>query len=1087
MRINRTKCAILSLLALLASSAVMSSEKLAPKVSEGILAPHKSNRIIIKRNRFRHASISPDSILRKLRVIARFKSLGDYEVVELPTGISVKDGMKRLAKDPTIEMMAPDYFLYATELPNDPEFSKQWALNNMGQTEGLTDADLNAPEGWITTKGNKETVIGIIDTGVNYKHQDLAGNMWVNPGEIPGNGIDDDGNGYIDDIHGINAITGTGDPMDDNGHGSHVAGIIGAVGNNGLGISGVMQSASIIGCKFLDARGSGSSTAALKCLDYFANLATREKNKVVIVATNNSWAGGGYSAILEAAIKKHMDAGILFMAAASNDGLNNDLVETYPTNYVVSNIVSVAAIDHKNQLAKFSNYGLFSVDVSAPGVDIYSTLLGEDGYKSLSGTSMATPNVTGLAGLIRAAHPSLTWKETKNLIISSGAPSAILAASTISGRSVRAADIQGIGALSCEGQKVQKRLSPRKNFIALPLGSEVPILLMNIECAMPLTTPVALLNHQPVEVNDDGLDGDQVAQDGLFSGRVKPTNVGTLEMSFFDNDTVQVNIFDSKLWRSYRVSDDRTYKYRDIVGTSIPVGDDSIHQVPSPFPLKFGSNQGGFSAINVSSNGVLSVTDDVALGWDNKMLPFNGASSLIAPYWDDLTPAGNSEASVRYAVLGSAPRREFVIEWHKMHQYNVANDDLTFQVVFFEDSTNILFNYRDVDLGDNPFGNGGSATVGVQIAKNKAVMVAHDRKVLKSNSAILFVENSAPVANAGTSQTVLRGEAIKLNAAMSFDPDGDQLSYKWRILGDTQMTFTEQTTPTLDVPTTTLDGEYVFELTVTDQSGDSDTDTVAVSVIDTGDSDGSPGVTPPDEADLLPAPIMVSPLDHEHLSGDLNFEFTSLQSRGSHALTYDLEVHRIRDFTSLVIAYTAIAESPSGITSIRLDRKLDAGAYEWRLRTKAGAAYSSWVRAQFTIDEDYSTPLPPEPFVSEAANLGRFTVKNSTSSAAGPLSYSFYISESPNFDAVASKVTGIPEGEYGATSVNVKDLGLVHGKTYYWYSVASDQNGNSSAHSKTIEMALTEDTQVAQSGCMGGGNAAFALLALSLMPRRRRP
>ncbi|TBR26422.1 MAG: peptidase S8, partial [Candidatus Nitrosotenuis sp.] len=202
--------------------------------------------------------------------------------------------IEKLKNDPRVAFVEPDYIITIDTInTNDPYRNLLWGLDNTGQSVngvvGTTDADIDAPEAWGVSSGSSNTIIGIIDTGVDYNHEDLTANIWTNPGEIANNGIDDDGNGYVDDIHGWNAITNTGNPLDDNGHGTHVAGTIGAVANNGKGIVGINQHVTIIACKFLDKNGSGATSDAVKCFDYFSKLKQTGTN---VKVTNNSWGGG---------------------------------------------------------------------------------------------------------------------------------------------------------------------------------------------------------------------------------------------------------------------------------------------------------------------------------------------------------------------------------------------------------------------------------------------------------------------------------------------------------------------------------------------------------------------------------------------------------------------------------------------------------------------------------------------------------------------------------------------------------------------------------------------------------------------------
>ncbi len=345
------------------------------------------------------------------------------------SGMSTKDAIKLLKTHQAIEYVEPDYRVSIASLPNDPRFDELWGLNNEGQTGGTVDADIDAPEAWEISTGSRDVVVGVIDTGVDYTHNDLASNVWVNTAEIAGDGIDNDGNGYIDDIHGINAITNSGDPMDDEGHGSHVSGTIGASGNNATGIVGVNQEVSIVGCKFLDAQGSGSSSDAIKCIDYMVGLKNSGVNLRVL---NNSWGGGGYSQALADAIASSEAAELLFVAAAGNDTIDNDVNPHYPSNYENASVLSVASTDQTDGISWFSHWGLTSVDMGAPGSAILSTTPGNS-YASYSGTSMATPHVAGAAALVLSINPDLTTQELKELLMNSGDANTALQGKTVAG------------------------------------------------------------------------------------------------------------------------------------------------------------------------------------------------------------------------------------------------------------------------------------------------------------------------------------------------------------------------------------------------------------------------------------------------------------------------------------------------------------------------------------------------------------------------------------------------------------------------------------------------------------------------------
>ncbi len=325
-------------------------------------------------------------------------------------GIGVPDVVARLRRDRRVVFAEPNYIVRAVDLfPDDPRFSSQWSLHNTGQAGGKPDADLDAPEAWTIETGNT-VLVGVIDTGVDWDHADLAANIFVNPREIPGNQIDDDGNGFIDDVHGWDFINEDNDPNDDNGHGTHVAGTIAAAGNNGVGVSGVAWSARIVPIKFLSAIGTGSVIDAIRAIEYATALGVK--------LTNNSWGGVGYSEAMQLAIESARDAGILFVAASGNNGLNTDSAPHYPSALPNENIIAVGSSDRRDERSGFSNYGAVTVDLFAPGSDIISTFPG-DRYAIASGTSMAAPHVSGAACLIWAAAPALTVAEVKDAILAS--------------------------------------------------------------------------------------------------------------------------------------------------------------------------------------------------------------------------------------------------------------------------------------------------------------------------------------------------------------------------------------------------------------------------------------------------------------------------------------------------------------------------------------------------------------------------------------------------------------------------------------------------------------------------------------------
>lgn len=330
-------------------------------------------------------------------------------------GDPAAEAMNVLQDHPYVEYAQFNYLHYNTVMPDDPRFDERYGLHNTGQTGGTADADIDAPEAWETSTGSHSVVVGVIDGGFSYNHEDLAANAWINPGEIAGNGIDDDGNGYIDDIHGINAKANDGDPHEGNGHGSHCAGTIGAVGNNGKGVVGVNWSVSIMGLRFLSNTGSGTTANAIECINYAVDMKTNYGINIRVLS--NSWGGAPYEQILYDAIYSAYEADILFVVAAGNNGRNTDSNPFYPACYDIPNVMSVANTNDDDNLNSGSNYGLTTVDLAAPGTNILSCNKNVTAYSKRTGTSMSAPFVAGAAALLLSVNNTLTTQQMKDYLM----------------------------------------------------------------------------------------------------------------------------------------------------------------------------------------------------------------------------------------------------------------------------------------------------------------------------------------------------------------------------------------------------------------------------------------------------------------------------------------------------------------------------------------------------------------------------------------------------------------------------------------------------------------------------------------------
>lgn len=322
---------------------------------------------------------------------------------------TVDSVVERVSTFSYVEYIEPNYIYRAVAVPNDPELDKLWGLHNFGQQVnhnyyGQPGIDIDAEKAWDVQTGSKKIIVGIVDTGINYNDPNLKNNIWVNEKEFNGKaGVDDDQNGYIDDIHGFNFRSGstTTEPLDDNHHGTHCAGTIGASGNDGIGVVGVNWNVSMMALKFLDSNGSGNAEDATKAILYGIKMHAN--------ILSNSWGSFGESKTILSAVQEANKAGILFVAAAGNDSTDIDQYTYFPAGFKVANVLPVAAIDNRGKLAYFSNWGVETVPLAAPGLDVYSTVL--DGLGYLSGTSMATPHVSGVAALVLAQSPNLPLKD----------------------------------------------------------------------------------------------------------------------------------------------------------------------------------------------------------------------------------------------------------------------------------------------------------------------------------------------------------------------------------------------------------------------------------------------------------------------------------------------------------------------------------------------------------------------------------------------------------------------------------------------------------------------------------------------------
>jgi subtilisin family serine protease len=661
------------------------------------------------------------------------------QVVQLAVRETVEETVRQYRANPSVLYAEPDYIVHALGVPNDPQFPTQWNMQNTGQAGGTAGADIRATQAWGLTTGSSNVVVAILDTGIDYTHQDLAANVWSSGSGF--SAMDENGNPIECGAgsHGLNEVAASCDPMDDNGHGSHVSGIIGAEGNNGIGVAGVNWNVQILPCKFLNSSGYGDTSAAIQCLNLVKEL---KDSGVNIVATNNSWGGSGFSQALQDAIQAQMQDGILFVAAAGNDFADNDQVPTYPANTALPNVLSVAATDRNDAVASFSNLGRHTVDLGAPGVDILSTTPNNT-YSFDSGTSMAAPHVTGVAALLKAQDPSRDWRAIKNLILAGGHPIPALG-DTVTGRRLDA-----YGAVTCTNSTVTSRLQPIPDTISGSAGAPIALSALHINCADPAGSVTVQVSPGGMNVTlaDDGSGEDQAAGDGIYTGQWTPAAEGSYTLTFPDGSVVDVEVLGA-----YGVTQVPS-TYQTFTGTNLNLSDDSVATITSPFAIPFGG--GSFTQLSVSSNGTISFTDAFD-DFDNWPLVPNGfpfyvqrPTTLVAPLWMDLYPVKGTSQNVFWETTGASPNRQLVVEWRNVRSFECRSDSnatVTFEVVFQEGLSDIQFNYANTVFGDNCTSQdyGQAATIGVQPSPTTGVDWSYPGQILTTSGTSLLWQSPPP-------------------------------------------------------------------------------------------------------------------------------------------------------------------------------------------------------------------------------------------------------------------------------------------------------------------------------------------------------
>ena len=652
------------------------------------------------------------------------------ELLELPAGASVEKTLAQLAADPAVQFAQPDYVISIDATSNDTYWSdgSLWGM----QGDATTPANqygTGAAEAWAAGyTGSSSVVVGIIDTGIQWDHPDLAANIWQNPGEIAGNGIDDDSNGFVDDVRGWDFYNNDNTTYDGAGnasvdaHGTHVAGTIGGIGGNGVGVAGVNWSVKMASGKFLGPTGSGYTSGAVSALNYFTAL---KRSGINIVATSNSWGGGGYDSAMQNAIDAAGDQGMLFVAAAGNNARDNDTTANYPSNYQCTKggtrgwdcMIAVASITSTGALSSFSDWGATTVDIGAPGSAITSSVP-ISSYASYNGTSMATPHVSGAIALCASINPSLTPRQLHDAVLNTAAATASLSGKTVTGGRL---DI-GAMAQSCAAGVPLVPVTGAPTALTATALDESNVRLtwtdgatgenrFEIERASSsggtcgTFSLIATTGANATQYTVGGLTG---ATTYCFRVRAANDYSGAGNTSAYTNEASATTLAPPTPY----VCSATTYSWITAsTGTSYALGDDASASVTLPF--SFSLYDSTFTTGSISSNGYLRLGSGAATSYSNVAIPNTAdPNGMIAVWWDDLAP--NTGGTIYARTVGSAPNRQYVVSWEGVPHYSNTATTITAQLVLEEATGDIVLQYQDTLTGVTGSDRGAGATVGIE-------------------------------------------------------------------------------------------------------------------------------------------------------------------------------------------------------------------------------------------------------------------------------------------------------------------------------------------------------------------------------------
>ena len=709
----------------------------------------------------------------------------------LEKGQTVEQVLKQLSKNPNIRVAEPNYILTSSSEAND-EFYADGSLWGMYGDATLPNANQygsQAGEAWSKGfTGSSDVVIGVIDEGIDFNHPDLAPNIWVNPQEIADDGIDNDNNGYVDDVHGWDFKNGNNtvfDGVDD--HGTHVSGTIGAQGNDGYGVAGVNWSVKMISGKFLE--GGGTTQGAIEAVDYMAALKQRGVN---IVATSNSWGGGGRSQLLSEAINAAGDLGMLFIAAAGNSNVNNDAGDYYPANYECLGdngnrswdcVMAVASITSSGAKSSFSSYGATRVDIGAPGSSIKSTVGGSDNYSTYNGTSMATPHVSGAAALCASINPNFSGEQIKAAIMVAATPTDSLNGITFSNGRLNVSDMADYCSAppplsGAPSGLIASALSDQSIGLEWTDGTSnewgIQIQIADGNCS-------EFSNHTTAHPDStsaviSGLDAETTYcfRVAAFSFNADGSRTNTLP-----TDDANATTFPPPLPYICQATD---YVWRDMSNANVlNLADDSSANVVLPDGLNLLFYGNPVNEVSISSNGYVHFGATTSNPYQNVTIPNTAApNSYAAPFWDDLIPTVGG--TIKHATVGSAPNRTFVSSWEGIPHYPDVGA-ASFQIQIEETSGVISFHYQDVYFENPTYDRGASATVGLENSDGSSgTLISFNAGNLENNQAwACQPDDGAPPNTAPIAAYSHSADFLSVNFFDdSTDPDSGDAVTAWR-------------------------------------------------------------------------------------------------------------------------------------------------------------------------------------------------------------------------------------------------------------------------------------------------------------------